>query len=110
MLWDVQNLGKPVTRQSIGSSTGSPMLFFDDDSKMLFVAMKSESAILFYELTEKSPYLAQGGHVYRGSTQHKGMCMVPKRAVDVMSCQIVRLLQLTQSAVVPIGYHVQRKV
>lgn len=71
---------------------------------------QSESAILFYELTEKSPYLAQGGHVYRGSTQHKGMCMVPKRAVDVMSCQIVRLLQLTQSAVVPIGYHVQRKV
>lgn len=71
---------------------------------------QSESAILFYELTEKSPYLVQGGHVYRGSTQHKGMCMVPKRAVDVMSCQIVRLLQLTQSAVVPIGYHVQRKV
>ena len=48
--------------------------------------------------------------MYRGSTQHKGMCMVPKRAVDVMSCQIVRLLQLTQSAIVPIGYHVQRKV
>ena len=71
---------------------------------------QSESAIFFYELTEKSPYLAQGGHVFRSSTQHKGMCMVPKRAVDVMSCQIVRLLQLTQSAIVPIGYHVQRKV
>ena len=48
--------------------------------------------------------------MFRSSTQHKGMCMVPKRAVDVMSCQIVRLLQLTQSAIVPIGYHVQRKV
>lgn len=71
---------------------------------------QSESAIFFYELTEKSPYLAQGGHVFRSATQHKGMCMVPKRAMDVMSCQIVRLLQLTQSAIVPIGYHVQRKV
>lgn len=36
--------------------------------------------------------------------------MVPKRALNVMTCEIVRLLQLTQSAVVPISYHVQRKV
>ena len=36
--------------------------------------------------------------------------MVPKRAVDVMSCQIVRFLQLTQSSIIPVAYHVQRKV
>lgn len=36
--------------------------------------------------------------------------MVPKQLVDVMSCEIVRLLQLTQNAVIPISYHVQRKV
>ena len=36
--------------------------------------------------------------------------MVPKRAVEVMSCQIARLLQLTQHSVIPVAYHVQRKV
>ena len=36
--------------------------------------------------------------------------MVPKRAVDVKSCQIVRFLQLTQSSIIPVAYHVQRKV
>ena len=48
--------------------------------------------------------------MYRGADQQKGMGMVPKRAVNVMSCQIARFLQLTQSAIIPVGYHVQRKV
>ena len=48
--------------------------------------------------------------MYRGVEQQKGMMMVPKRAVDVMSCQIACFLQLTQNAIIPIGYHVQRKV
>ena len=51
-----------------------------------------------------------GPNVCRSTEQQKGMGMVPKRAVNVMSCQIARFLQLTQSSIVPIGYHVQRKV
>lgn len=61
-LWDVSNMVQPLTKQSLGSSsTGyadrimymfhdlhchstykcrSPMLFFDDDTKMLFLALK----------------------------------------------------------------------
>ncbi|CAI8054249.1 Coronin-7 [Geodia barretti] len=85
------------------------MLFYDEDSKMLFVAMKSESTLMFYEVSEKSPYLSQGPNVYRGAEQQKGMGMVPKRAVNVMSCQIARFLQLTQNSIIPVGYHVQRK-
>jgi coronin-7 len=108
-LWSTSDLSRPIATQSLGSSTGSPMLFYDEDSKMLFVAMKSESTLMFYEVTEKSPYLSQGPSVYRGTEQQKGMGMVPKRAVNVMSCQIARFLQLTQSSIIPIGYHVQRK-
>ena len=51
-----------------------------------------------------------GPNVYRGAEQQKGMGMVPKRAVNIMSCQIARFLQLTQNAIIPVGYHVQRKV
>ena len=57
-----------------------------------------------------TPLPSLGPHVYRSPVAHKGMAMVPKRAVDVMAGQVVRLLQLTQNAIVPIGYHVQRKV
>ena len=42
--------------------------------------------------------------------QHKGMCSVPKLALNVMACQVVQLLQLTKSSVVPLSYCVPRKV
>ena len=42
--------------------------------------------------------------------QHKGMAFVPKLALDVMSCEVVRLLQLTKSSVVPLSYCVPRRV
>ena len=51
-----------------------------------------------------------GPNLYRGTLQHKGMAMVPKRALVVMGCEIARLLQLTQNAIVPISYCIQRKV
>lgn len=42
--------------------------------------------------------------------QSKGVASVPKRAMDVMSCEVMRLLQLTPQAVVPVSYIVPRKV
>uniref|UniRef100_A0A672HVV8 Coronin n=1 Tax=Salarias fasciatus TaxID=181472 RepID=A0A672HVV8_SALFA len=42
-----------------------------------------------------------------GST--RGVAMLPKMALDVMSCEVVRLLQLTDSCIVPISYQVPRK-
>ena len=36
--------------------------------------------------------------------------MIPKRGVNVMSGEIDRLLVLTQNAIIPIGFHVQRRV
>ena len=38
----------------------SPMVFYDEDTKMFFVAVKGESTIMFYELTDKSPCLSPG--------------------------------------------------
>uniref|UniRef100_A0AAZ3PZ70 Coronin n=1 Tax=Oncorhynchus tshawytscha TaxID=74940 RepID=A0AAZ3PZ70_ONCTS len=39
----------------------------------------------------------------------RGVAMVPKLALDVMSCEVMRVLQLTDSFIVPINYHVPRK-
>uniref|UniRef100_A0A667YI06 Coronin n=1 Tax=Myripristis murdjan TaxID=586833 RepID=A0A667YI06_9TELE len=42
-------------------------------------------------------------------TSTRGVAMVPKLALDVMSCEVVRVLQLTDSCIVPISYQVPRK-
>ena len=36
--------------------------------------------------------------------------MVPKQALDVMSCEVIRVLQLTDNCIIPISYQVPRKV
>lgn len=36
--------------------------------------------------------------------------MLPKLALDVMSCEVMRVLQLTDSCIVPVSYQVPRKV
>lgn len=43
-----------------------------------------------------------------GST--RGLATVPRLALDVMACEVLRVLQLTDSALVPISYLVPRKV
>uniref|UniRef100_A0AAY4BRG3 Coronin n=1 Tax=Denticeps clupeoides TaxID=299321 RepID=A0AAY4BRG3_9TELE len=40
----------------------------------------------------------------------RGVAMVPKLAVDVGSCEVMRVLQLTDGFIVPVSYHVPRKV
>uniref|UniRef100_G1RFJ3 Coronin n=1 Tax=Nomascus leucogenys TaxID=61853 RepID=G1RFJ3_NOMLE len=39
----------------------------------------------------------------------RGAALVPRRALAVMSCEVLRVLQLSDTAIVPIGYHVPRK-
>uniref|UniRef100_A0A672HV93 Coronin n=1 Tax=Salarias fasciatus TaxID=181472 RepID=A0A672HV93_SALFA len=48
------------------------------------------------------------GHCLTDSST-RGVAMLPKMALDVMSCEVVRLLQLTDSCIVPISYQVPRK-
>ena len=40
----------------------------------------------------------------------RGAALVPRRALAVMGCEVLRVLQLSDTAFVPISYHVPRKV
>lgn len=42
--------------------------------------------------------------------QLKGLTLVPKRALDVMKCEVNRLLVLGQHSIIPVPYIVPRKV
>ncbi len=42
--------------------------------------------------------------------QMKGASLVPKLALNVMSCEVLRLMVLTKSSIMPLHYHVPRKV
>ena len=43
-------------------------------------------------------------------SSNRSVALVPKLALDVGSCEVMRVLQLTENFIVPISYHVPRKV
>ena len=46
----------------------------------------------------------------RVTEQVKGAALIPKLAVDVMTCEVLRLMLLTKSSIMALSYHVPRKV
>ncbi|XP_033631457.1 coronin-7-like [Asterias rubens] len=107
-IWDQRKFVKPVASQDFDRSTGIMLPLYDADTKMLFLAGIGDTRIWFCEIQEKTPFITQG-IAQQVPEQVKGIAMIPKRAVDVMSCEVNRLLQLTMNAVIPISYEVPRK-
>jgi len=42
-------------------------------------------------------------------TPHKGICIVPKLACDLMAAEVDRVLRATNNAIIPVGYSIPRK-
>ncbi len=70
--------------------------------------MQGDTTVRFLELAEKEPWLTDGS--VDGVEQVRGAALTPKRALDVMACEVNRLLVLTAHALIPLPYIVPRKV
>jgi hypothetical protein len=62
------------------------MFFIHILTIVLYFAGKGDRAIQFVEVTEREPWFVEGLR-YTGE-QIKGSCLVPKRAMDVMQCEV----------------------
>uniref|UniRef100_A0A665VCU8 Coronin n=1 Tax=Echeneis naucrates TaxID=173247 RepID=A0A665VCU8_ECHNA len=87
-LWDSRKLSSSLSSVSLGTSSG----FIHTPSPFIFFSLFN---------TEVSHCLTD--------TSTRGVAMVPKLALNVMSCEVMCVLQLTDSCIVPISYHVPRK-
>ncbi|XP_054002829.1 coronin-7 isoform X2 [Hylaeus anthracinus] len=104
---DLRHLKEPVKTLELDCSTGILMPLFDPDTNMLFLAGKGDTTIIYMEVMDKDPFLVEG--IRHSGEQTKGVCLVPKRALNVMQAEVNRLLQLTSNMVIPIMYQVPRK-
>lgn len=84
------------------------MPFYDNDTSVLFLAGKGDGNIRYYELVDEAPYYYYLTE-FKSATPTRGMCSVPKRMVDVASCEVDRLLKLSVNACEPIQFCVPRK-
>jgi len=106
--WDLKNLSKPLLRTGIDSSSGVIMPYYDPDTRVLFLAGKGDGNIRYYEMVDEEPYIYYLSE-FKSATPQKGITMVPKRAVNVSECEIVKLLKLGTKTMEPVSFQVPRK-
>ncbi|NXU92717.1 CORO7 protein, partial [Xiphorhynchus elegans] len=69
---------------------------------------QGENLLYCFEVVPTQPALTQVTQCRtEGST--RGLAAVPRLALDVMACEVLRVLQLTDTALVPVSYVVPRK-
>ncbi|KAJ0001383.1 hypothetical protein NQD34_006403 [Periophthalmus magnuspinnatus] len=107
-LWDSRKLTSSISSLSLGTSKGTVMPLFDDDTGLLILAGMADTVIDCFEVSTSEPVLTQVSHCLTEAST-RGVCMVPKFELDVMSCEVMRILQLTDNHIVPISYQVPRK-
>jgi len=107
-IWDPRDLSAPLARAAIDTASGSIMPFYDNDTSILFLAGKGDGNIRYYEVVDEAPYVHFLSE-YKSSTPQRGIAMMPKRAVNVSECEIVRLLKLGTKTLEPISFNVPRK-
>lgn len=90
-LWD-ENL-RNLTMQEIDTSNGIIFPFYDADTNMIYLCGKGDSAIKYFEVTEESPYV-HFLSTYQSSDPQRGIGWMPKRGVNVNSCEIARFYKL----------------
>jgi hypothetical protein len=93
-IWDAENLEKPLVQEMIDTSSGTLFPYYDEDTKIVYLAGKGDGNIRYFELVDERPYC----HFiteYRTSTPQRGVCMMPKRALNVGECEITRLYKTT---------------
>jgi len=108
-LWDPKNLSAPIHKNAIDSASGGIMPFFDPDTSLLFLAGKGDGNIRYYEVVDEDPYIHAITPEFKSAAPQKGMGMLPKRAVNVSECEIVRLYKLGTKLIEPITFCVPRK-
>ncbi|XP_036348859.2 coronin-7 [Ochotona princeps] len=107
-LWDTRLFSSALASLTLDSSSRSLMPLLDPDSGLLILAGKGESQLYCYEVTLQQPALSPVTQcVLEGILQ--GAVLVPRRALTVMNCEVLRVLQLSDTAIIPISYHVPRK-
>ncbi|XP_041098082.1 coronin-7-like, partial [Polyodon spathula] len=93
---------------SLALSPRTLIPLFDPDTGLLVLAGMGDCVMHCFEVTASQPVLSQVNQCLTEAAT-RGIAMVPKLAVDVTSCEVMRVLQLTDSFIVPVSYSVPRK-
>lgn len=109
-VWDLNNLGSPLHTENVDTAAGGMIPLYDHDTEVLYLAGKGDGIVRLYEFEDKAPFIFKLNDGFRSNTPGKGYCTVPKRGLDIMKHETVRMLKVTNNeGVQPLNFYVPRK-
>ncbi|KIM60139.1 hypothetical protein SCLCIDRAFT_1185125 [Scleroderma citrinum Foug A] len=104
-IWETGGLGS-VKTLALDQSAGVVMPFWTDNG-ILFLGMSiRDGNIRYYEYDSDTLYALSE---HKSTEPQRGMCFLPRRAVEVSECEIGRAYKVTGTAVEAIAFIVPRK-
>jgi coronin-1B/1C/6 len=110
-VYDPKNLSTPLLGPAnLDNQAGMLIPFYDEDSDLVFLAGKGDGAIRYYEFEEKDgkPEMHFCSQFASNDPTSAIGCM-PKRGVDVNTCEIVKLFRVQGTKLEPLSFKVPRK-
>jgi coronin-7 len=103
-MWDTRNLSKALGRTQMDVGSGLPVVFYDYDANVAFVAARGDTTVRMYEPVDKPHFLT----AYSGGDPQIGLAPLPKRCMDVRSVELQRFVKATASRCVTVSFTVPR--
>ncbi|XP_044726544.1 coronin-2B-like isoform X2 [Chrysoperla carnea] len=109
-VWNQHDLSKPLTVETIDSSSGVVFPFYDYDTNVIYLAGKGDGNIRYYEVVNDPPYIHFLSQFLSGNPQ-RGLGIMPKRGCNTSQCEVFRFYKLhtTRNMCEPISMVVPRK-
>ena len=92
-VWSQKDFTQPLKTEAIDSSSGVLVPHYDPDIHMVYIAGKGDGNVRYYEVLDEAPWICYLSQFISGAPQ-KGFGVLPKRGVDVTSCEVFRLFKL----------------
>lgn len=107
--WDLRKMDdKPLFDQVLDQQSSVLFPFYDSDTFTLYTVGRGEGNISAYHCSNSGQiFYPKGG--YSTNEPQKGGCLIPKRACDVTSHEVARVIKLTDKEVVPVPFKVMLK-
>jgi hypothetical protein len=117
MLWDSRNLsGACLKRERVDSSYGPLIPLYDADLNALVLMGKGDNSLRLYDVDFAKTGESVAIHAISnnsvtagGADVTKGACLLPKQANDLMACEVMRILKVSDNIVQPVCVTVPRK-
>jgi len=107
-LWDLADTSTPIHKWDIDQNGSALIPTFDETTNMLWITGKGDGSVRWLEIANGTKKLHHLG-IYRNSVPQRGGCFVPKKGLQIMKCELMRFMKITQKSVIPLAFMVPRK-